>query len=156
MPHVRFPAVLQLQTTIFHDPVFVSATNAEVNGDQVFNGFLDRLKSSHVDVLADDAMTVTRIDHHIGRLDPKLFLNARTDLAKIIVAYVSDFTDGNGVDRNDHGCCFVSFENKSLHEQWIIHQPVAVGDVHFRGTCHQRVRKRRLYDRQTDPSRTAH
>lgn len=56
----------------------------------------------------------------------------RADLGQVVVLDVSDFTDRDGIERDDHRRCGVALDHECFDPQAVIHRAsIDIGDVDF-------------------------
>ena len=79
---VRFPAVLQFEPAILHDPVLMAAAGADVDGHHVLPRLLHGLDRPLCDIFPYHSVTMAGIDQDIRGLDLQLLLELRRTLAR--------------------------------------------------------------------------
>ncbi len=103
VPNVDFLAVLQEQTSILHDAIFMPNTNPRLDRNQVVIGLLDGCNCAVGNIIANSAMTMTGIDQHMLRIDLQFFLQSGSDGPQVVIANWSDLTNGHGINRDQNG-----------------------------------------------------
>ena len=132
MTDVGFPAALEFQAAVLHDPVFASHAGSGFDRNQVGPRLLHSLHSKIGDIGADHAVAVTGVDENPRGLDVELFIEAGADGGEIVVLDVTDFADGDGIERDDGQRLRAALDDEGADIEWVIVEwDVSAGDIDF-------------------------